>query len=212
MLPAKINTHVTQPVECTMPSIALNKGQSVDQQHQLIQGCIKGDRHCQSRMYDTYAPTMFGVCLRYAKNREEAEEILQEGFIRVYACLHQFRYEGAFEGWMKRIMVNCALQKYRSKTKMYAVVSLEVTGDEPEMNDETLTRLGTKELLKLIQRLPPAYRMVFNLFVFEGMKHREIARHLGISEGTSKSNLSDARVILQKAVINSLQVAQQKFI
>lgn len=155
---------------------------------------------------------MYGVCLRYARNREEAEEILQEGFMKVFENLHQFRHEGSFEGWIRKIMVNCALQRYRSKATMYAVVNTDVAGIEPPSNDEILTRIGTKELLKLVQLLPPAYRMVFNLFVFEGMKHREIAKHLGISEGTSKSNLSDARAILQKAVTNSLRVAQQNFI
>lgn len=186
-----------------------NQGQLVEQHHQLIQGCIKGERHSQSRLYEQYAPSMFGVCLRYARNREEAEEILQEGFMKVFEFIHQFRFDGSFEGWIRKIMVNCALQKYRSKAKMYAVVDIDTPGVEPKSNEDIITRLGTKELLKLVQQLPPAYRMVFNLYVFEGMKHREIARHLGISEGTSKSNLSDARAILQKAVNNSLQVAQQ---
>jgi RNA polymerase sigma-70 factor (ECF subfamily) len=190
----------------------VNQCQLVDPLYDLIQGCIRKDRYSQSRLYDHFAPSMFGVCLRYASNRQEAEEILQEGFMKVFENVHQFRNEGSFEGWIRKIMVNCALQKYRSKSKMYAVVNIDMPGIEPQSNDEIINRIGTKELLKLVQLLPPAYRMVFNLFVFEGMKHREIAKHLGISEGTSKSNLSDARVILQKAVTNSMRVAQQNFI
>lgn len=189
-----------------------NQGELVDQHYQLIQGCIKKERYSQSRLYEQFAPSMFGVCLRYAKNREEAEEILQEGFLKVFEFIHQFRADGSFEGWIRKIMVNCALQRYRSKVTMYAVVNIDALGIEPKSNEDIINRLGTKELLQLIRQLPPAYRMVFNLYVFEGMKHREIARHLGISEGTSKSNLSDARSILQKAVINNSHIAQQNFI
>ncbi len=152
---------------------------------------------------------MFGVCLRYSKSREEAEDILQDGFIRVFESIHQYRFTGSFEGWVRRIMVNSALQKHRSKRQMHAVVTLNESIEESQSYEDVLSRLGTKELLKIIQQLSPAYRTVFNLYVFEGMKHREIAALLGISEGTSKSNLSDARVILQKAVNKSLQSVQQ---
>ncbi|MBD0287684.1 MAG: sigma-70 family RNA polymerase sigma factor [Flavisolibacter sp.] len=153
---------------------------------------------------------MFMVCLRYAKNREEAEEILQEGFMKVFEFIHQFKFAGSFEGWMRKIMVNCALQKYRNKTNLRPVISIETITTEQPDNEEILSRLGTKELLDMVQQLPPGYRMVFNLYVFEGMKHREIAECLGISEGTSKSNLSDARAILQRAVTNSLATHKEK--
>ncbi|MCW3093719.1 MAG: sigma-70 family polymerase sigma factor [Ferruginibacter sp.] len=152
---------------------------------------------------------MFAVCLRYAKNKEEAEEILQEGFMKVFTFLHQFNFEGSFEGWIRKIMVNCALQKYRSKTRLHAVVDIDTNQLEIAGTENIIAQIGTKELLNMIQQLPPGYRMIFNLYVFEGMKHREIAELLGISEGTSKSNLSDARAILQKAVNNSLQVAKK---
>ncbi|MBD0278575.1 MAG: sigma-70 family RNA polymerase sigma factor [Flavisolibacter sp.] len=153
---------------------------------------------------------MFMVCQRYAKNREEAEEILQEGFMKVFEFIHQFKFAGSFEGWMRKIMVNCALQKYRNKTNLRLVISIETITTEQPDNEEILSRLGTKELLDMVQQLPPGYRMVFNLYVFEGMKHREIAECLGISEGTSKSNLSDARAILQRAVTNSLATHKEK--
>lgn len=175
----------------------------------LIHGCIKGHRYAQSQLYELFAPRMFVVCLRYSKNKEEAEEILQEGFMKVFTFLHQFNFEGSFEGWIRKIMVNCALQKYRSKARLHAVVDIETNQQQIAEAENIIAQIGTKELLKMVQQLPPGYRLVFNLYVFEGMKHREIAGHLGISEGTSKSNLSDARAILQKAVNNSLQVAKK---
>ena len=181
----------------------------MEQPDELIQGCITGDRQSQSRLYTLFAAKMFIVCLRYSKNREEAEEILQEGFMKVFQFIHQFKFTGSFEGWIRKIMVNCALQKYRGKTHLHAVVRMDDASLENIGTEDISMRLDSKELLKLVQLLPPAYRMVFNLYVFEGMKHREIADLLGVSEGTSKSNLSDARAILQKAVIHSSTIAKQ---
>jgi RNA polymerase sigma-70 factor (ECF subfamily) len=153
---------------------------------------------------------MFMVCLRYAKSREEAEEILQEGFMKVFEFLHQFKFAGSFEGWIRKIMVNCALQKYRSKPAMHAILSLENVVHEPVASENINALIDSKELLKIIQQLPPVYKMVFNLYVFEGYKHREIAQELGISEGTSKSNLSDARAILQRTIVNKIQSDKEK--
>jgi RNA polymerase sigma factor (sigma-70 family) len=177
---------------------------------ELIQECIKGNRQSQNLLYSCFASKMFGVCLRYCRNREEAEEILQEGFMKVFENIHQFKFQGSFEGWVRKIMVNCALQKYRSKPQLRIVSEIENSNLEYKGSEDILSRLGTKELLKMVQQLPPGYRMVFNLYVFEGMKHREIAKLLGISEGTSKSNLSDARQILQKAISNSLLIDHEK--
>jgi len=181
----------------------------LEQLEQIIEGCINGNRQSQNHLYAVLMPKMFGVCLRYSKSRGEAEEILQEGFIRVFEFIHQYNFAGSFEGWVRKIMVNCALQKYRSKKQMHAVVNIDSTSVEPISNEEILSRIGTKELLQMVQQLSPGYRMVFNLYVFEGMKHREIAEHLGISEGTSKSNLSDARAFLQKAVHKSIRSSKQ---
>jgi RNA polymerase sigma factor (sigma-70 family) len=174
----------------------------------LIEGCVNGNRQSQNLLYNLLMPKMFGVCLRYCNNRDEAEEILQEGFIRVFEFIHQYKFTGSFEGWVRKIMVNCALQKYRNK-RMHAIVNIDSVEVEQASNENILSRIGTKELLRMVQQLSPAYRTVFNLYVFEGMKHKEIAELLGISEGTSKSNLSDARVFLQKAINNSLQLANQ---
>ena len=189
----------------------LNPNILLEQQTELIQSCVNGDRHSQSDLYDLFAPKMFAVCLRYSKNREEAEEILQEGFVQVFKSLKSFRYEGSFEGWIRKIMVYSSVKNFRTKTKMHPVISIESVNLEEAGNEDIIARLGKKELLKMVQALPPAYRMVFNLYVFEGMKHREIAEHLGIAEGTSKSNFFDAKIILQRAVTNSLKIAKQNF-
>lgn len=166
---------------------------------QLIKECQAGGRKAQSELYALYADKMFSVCLRYAGCHAAAQDILQEGFLKVFTCLHQFRYGGSFEGWMRTIMVNCALKKIRQKKSPSAMmfttgIALPDIGSE----DQAITRLQAKDLLGLIRQLPPMYQVVFNLFVFEGMKHKEIAKALGISEGSSKSNLHDARAILQK--------------
>jgi RNA polymerase sigma factor (sigma-70 family) len=179
--------------------------------NQLIQDCIEGNRLSQNQLYKMFAPKMFAVCLRYSRNREEAEEIAQEGFVQVFKSLKNFRHEGSFEGWIRKIIVYSAIQHYRSKPKMHPVINIEQAEMEETGAEDALTQLSKKELLNMVQALPPAYRMVFNLYVFEGMKHREIAECLGISEGTSKSNFFDAKLILQKAVTNSLKVAKQNY-
>lgn len=176
--------------------------------NQLIQDCIAGNRLSQNQLYQLFAPKMFALCLRYSKNREEAEEIEQEGFVQVFKSLKNFRYEGSLEGWIKKIMVYCAIQHYRSKPRMHPVVNIETTDMRETGTEEIMGQISKKELLLMVQALPPACRMVFNLYVFEGMKHREIAEQLGISEGTSKSNLFDAKIILQKAVARSLKTAK----
>ncbi|MBI1781569.1 MAG: sigma-70 family RNA polymerase sigma factor [Sphingobacteriales bacterium] len=144
---------------------------------------------------------MMGVCMWYAKNREEAEEILQDGFMRVFKYMSTFTGEGSFEGWMRKIMVSAALTKYRNKSAQLRPV-LEFNSEFHDIYEEPsfITHYDERELVKLIQTLSPAYRLVFNLYVFEGMKHREIAESLNISESTSKSNLADARKILQTAL------------
>jgi RNA polymerase sigma-70 factor (ECF subfamily) len=144
---------------------------------------------------------MFTVCLRYGKDRHEAEEILQEGFIKVFASLHQFRSEGSFEGWVRRVMVTTALQHLRSRTPLHAVLAVESSAGHNVKDDDSIeSNLGAKELLALVQSLPVAYRTIFNLYVFEGYRHKEIAGLLRISEGTSKSNLYDARQWLKEKI------------
>lgn len=188
----------------------INSDDLVEQTKELIQSCIDGDRYSQNRLYEQYAPKMFAVCMRYSKNREEAEDILQDGFVQVFRSLHSFKFAGSFEGWIRKIMVYTAVANYRAKSKMHAIINIEgMENIEMTNNEDIVALLGKKELLNMVQSLPPMYRMVFNLYVFEGLKHREIARELGVSEGTSKSNLFDAKMILQRAVGNSLKIANQ---
>jgi RNA polymerase sigma-70 factor (ECF subfamily) len=190
--------------------MGINEAEHLESTRQLIKSCLAEDRHAQRNLYELYAPKMFGVCLRYAKNREEAEDIMQEGFVQVFKSLHNFKFAGSFEGWIRKIMVYCAIAKYRGKSKLHSVLNIESENIISYENEDILSRLGKKELLQMVQDLPPAYRMVFNLYVFEGLKHREIAQQLDISEGTSKSNLHDAKLILQRAVTDSMKIANQK--
>lgn len=171
-----------------------------DGQQLIIKGCIAGDRASQEKLYNLYARKMMGVCLWYARNKEEAEEILQDGFMRVFTYIGKFKGEGSFEGWIRRIMVNAALAKFKNKSHLRPVVEYNPEEHEIRETVSPIDILDAKELVKLVQELTPGYRMVFNLYVLEGMKHREIAELLGISEGTSKSNLADSRIILQRQI------------
>ena len=151
---------------------------------------------------------MMGVCMWYARSREEAEEILQDGFMRVFTYINKFNGNGSFEGWVRTTMVSAALSKYRNKSyQLRPVVELDTNIHDFSDNTGFASQYDEKELVKLVQTLTPAYRMVFNLYVFEGLKHREIAEALKISEGTSKSNLADARKILQAAITVKKKIA-----
>jgi RNA polymerase sigma factor (sigma-70 family) len=161
-------------------------------------------------LYESLAPKMLGVCLRYAPNRQEAEEVLQEGFLRVFTYIRTYKGTGSLEGWIRKIMVNCALLRYRNKSHLQAIIRLDNSGHDLADETDITSNLEAKELLSLIQTLPTRYRLVFNLYVFEGYKHREIAQALGISEGTSKSNLSDARAFLQKAMATKKNLVYYK--
>ena len=179
-----------------------------DDQQLLIKGCISGDRAYQAKLYNLYARKMMGICMWYARNREEAEEILQDGFMRVFTYMHKFSGKGSFEGWVRTTMVSAALSKYRNKSYHLRPV-IQFDSDTHEMSGDAgfISQYDEKELVKLVQTLSPAYRMVFNLYVFEGLKHREIAEALKISESTSKSNLADARKILQAALTVKKKIA-----
>ena len=180
----------------------------METQTDLINSCISGNRNSQSRLYAEFSPKMFSICQRYSKNREEAEELLQEGFVQVFKSLKSFKNTGSFEGWIRKIMVHGCINHYRNASKMYPVVQIDSVDTEIQDKEYLIPSISKKELLQMVQALPPAYRLVFNLYVFEGMKHREIAEVLGISEGTSKSNFFDAKLILQKAVNNSNKIAK----
>lgn len=165
----------------------------------LLAACKRGERQGQKALYQRYAPRMFSICLRYADDYHQAEDLLQEGFMKVFKALDRFRAEGALEGWMRRIFVNTAIEHHRRKHHLYPLV--DVLNTEQEEHDPgVLDQLAADELLNLVNGLSPGYRAVFNLYVVEGYPHKDIAEMLGISEGTSKSQLARARVLLQKRI------------
>lgn len=165
---------------------------------QLIHNCKKNDAKAQEQIYKLFAPKFFGVCLKYSTNYVEAEENLQDGFIIVFNKIEQFQFKGSFEGWAKRIMINNALQKYRSQVRFLEVVNDRIIDDEvPEIDD---IDVSLDYLMQIIQELPDRYRMVFNLYVLDGYSHKEIAEMLEITTGTTKSNLARARMILKEKI------------
>ena len=170
-------------------------------QAQLIDGCKDNIRYMQEILYKRFAAKMFAICMRYAKNKMEAEDVLQMGFIKIFKEIGFYRNEGNFEGWMRRIMVNSAIESYRKNLRTLSIVSIENIIEEQPIAKYDFNNLEMQELLKLIQNLADGYRMVFNMYVIEGYTHKEISETLGISEGTSKSQLSRARAILQQEII-----------
>jgi RNA polymerase sigma-70 factor (ECF subfamily) len=174
----------------------------------LIEGCIRGDRRIQQELYARFAPKMYGVCLRYAGNAEEAEDILQEGFIKVFRKISSYRGEGSFEGWIRRIFVNTAIEHFRKKTYLQPITEYEESTVEGKYLS-VLDNLAEKDIIRLVQQLSPGYRTVFNMYVVEGYTHRQIAENLGISEGTSKSQLSRAKIILQDLVKKHIEQHKQ---
>jgi RNA polymerase sigma factor (sigma-70 family) len=165
----------------------------------LIEGCIRGDRRIQQELYQRFAPKMYAVCLRYAGNAEEAEDILQEGFIKIFNKISSFRGEGSFEGWIRRIFVNTAIEQFRKKNYLKPITEVEENTVEGKYLS-VLDTLAEKDIIQLVQQLSPGYRTVFNMYVVEGYTHKQISEILGISEGTSKSQLSRAKLILQDLV------------
>jgi RNA polymerase sigma factor (sigma-70 family) len=165
-----------------------------------IRKCSSGESKAQTELYNHFAPKMYGVCLRYSRDTIEAEDNLQEGFVRIFTKIDQYGYKGSFEGWIRRIMVNTSLEKFRKNSHLYPVEDL-VIYEGNSFAEDAISGISADDLLKIVQKLPPRYRMVFNLYAIEGYSHQEIGKLMNISEGTSKSNLSRARVILQKRVI-----------
>src|SRR5665213_3045491 len=153
----------------------------------------------QRLLYDQFSPKMYGVCLRYAENTEDANDVMQEGFIKVYKSLSKFRSEGSFEGWIRRIFINTSIEHYRKKIKLYNVTEVQENTIE-DTDLKILSSLAVKDLLNIINELSPGYKQVFNMHVIEGYSHKEIAEILGITEGTSKSQLARAKGVLKKII------------
>ncbi|MBI1185163.1 sigma-70 family RNA polymerase sigma factor [bacterium] len=166
---------------------------------ELIEGCLKEDRRFQKELYDRYASKLMAVCYRYCKNREEAQDVLHEGFIKAVKNLHRFEGKGSFEGWLRRIMVNTALENFRKNKHLVVVEDIE-HAESQRVESKALDKMSAEELLRLVNALPAGFRVVFNLYAIEGYSHKEIAEQLQISIGTSKSQLSRARAALQNMI------------
>ncbi|CAN5264703.1 sigma-70 family RNA polymerase sigma factor [soil metagenome] len=162
----------------------------------LIKGCVKNDRSCQRSLYAHYSRRMMMICQRYTRNTEDAEDILQEGFIKVFSHIGSFKGEAKLETWMTRIFINCALNHQRQKLYLFPMLDIEET-DLTQSEDTNLWEFHTEELLLMIRSLPDGCRVVFNMFAIEGYAHKEIASLLSISEGTSKSQYNRAKTLLK---------------
>lgn len=167
----------------------------------LVNRCKAAERKAQELLYKHFAAKMLGVCLRYATDRMEAEDMLQNGFIKVFQKINDYRAEGSFEGWIRRIMVHSAIEYYRKHHKMMQLADIENESAEYSVDALATANLAAKELMALIQRLSPGYRIVFNLYAIEGYSHKEIAAIAGITEGASKSQLSRARSVLKQQIL-----------
>lgn len=176
----------------------------------MIEGCKKGDRHAQKLLYDRFSGKMFALCCRYVKDKMEAEDILLTAFTKILDRIGQYKNEGSFEGWIRKVMVNESLSYLRKNKSMYVETDIEAVDKEP--NYEKLeNHLEAQDLLKLISELPSGYRIVFNMFAIDGYSHKEIGEQLGINENTSKSQLSRARIVLQKKLLALDEVAVKEF-
>ncbi len=169
----------------------------IKNQENLIKGCVNGDRKAQRAVYELFYGKMLVVCLRYTNNADQAKDILQDGFIKVFANISKFSGEGSFEGWIRRVVVNTAIDFTRKRKKDFLLLgdeqSIEDFVDIVEEEEEEEFEFKAIHIIEAMQKLSPAYRVVFNLYVFENMKHHEIAEKLGVSVGTSKSNLAKAK-------------------
>ncbi len=181
--------------------------------NKVIEGCIKGDRNSQHVLYKMFYGKMLGVCIRYAKDSDEARDILQEGFIKVFTHLKEFGKEGSAEGWIRKIMVNTAIDFYRKNKQSILKADseyVETNGTEvmDEQEGEEYKNIKPEEVIEAVQKLSPVYKTIFNLYVVEGYTHRQIAEQLGINEGTSKSNYSKAKANLKKLLADKIKVYQ----
>jgi RNA polymerase sigma-70 factor (ECF subfamily) len=177
----------------------------------IIKRCKRGDRKAQESVYNLLAGKMFAICLRYTSNYEDARDLLHDGFVTVFTKIGQFHHGGSFEGWVRRIFVNQAMERYRIDAKLLKIDEIDENSlffaahEDEDVDEWGAYRLSESELLALVDELPPQYKVVFNLYVIDGLSHRDIAEKLGISESASRSNLLRARGILQKKVTDKVE-------
>jgi RNA polymerase sigma-70 factor (ECF subfamily) len=184
---------------------------------EIIRGCLDGQRSAQKALFEKYASTMLSICMRYSNDKSEAEDILHDSFIKIYLNIKKFRSDGSFEGWIKRIVINTALYHIRNKLDLKRfqnfndIKETEIIDSNNDNNETEIEyEFSERELLAMIQELPDGYRAVFNMYVFEKYKHKDIAEKLSISENTSKSQLRKARILL-KSKIES-RIASRKLV
>ena len=183
---------------------------------EIIEGCIGGDRKSQQKLYEAFYGKMFGVCMRYTKEREDALDVLQDGFVKVFNNIKLFGNTGSLEGWIRKIMVNTAIDFYRKNKKSLTFADSEYVEQnaedikEDESNEEEYLSISPDEIMEAVQQLTPAYRTVFNMYMIDGYTHKEIAEQLGINEGTSKSNFAKAKMNLKKVLAKKLKVANEQ--
>ncbi|MFZ1379220.1 MAG: sigma-70 family RNA polymerase sigma factor [Saprospiraceae bacterium] len=163
---------------------------------QIINGCLLADRFCQKALFDRFSGRMMTVCLRYAKNRMEAEDLLQDGFMKVFLNLEQYKNDGPFEQWIRKIMINNAIKKFHKKSNQNEIASSDFLPEE-SVEPDVVSSMGEGELLSMINELPDGFRIVFNLYAIEGYSHKEVSEILNIEESTSRSQLAKARKVLQ---------------
>ena len=166
----------------------------------LIAGCIKGNQLAQKTLFDSFSPKFFALCLRYMKSTDDAEDVLQEGMVKIFTKLPEYKGKGSFEGWMRRIVVNTCLDQIRKNQKLKFDVSIDKEEYKLSMNAHILENMSANELIEEIKKMPPGYRVVFNMFAIEGYSHQEIAEKLGVKESTSKSQYLRARAYLKERI------------
>lgn len=169
-------------------------------EQQLIEACIRGNRKAQKELYETYSRKMMGVCLRYAGDRETARDLLQDGFVKVFTSLASYAEAGSFEGWMRKIFVNTALEHLRKSDVLRDAVDLDNTAEPVQSDNSVISQMSAAELMQIVNALPAGFRTVFNLFAVEGYSHREIGEMLHITESTSRSQYTRAKQMLQHRI------------
>lgn len=170
----------------------------------IIRGCRRGDRKAQQALYEKYKPMLFGICMRYASGWHEAEDWLQDGLVRIFTNLYQYQPTGAFGAWLRRVMVNTALEQLRKRKRMFQTDEIQEVADSYEADENLFAKYREEAMVQMLQRLPEGYRAVFNLYVMEEYSHREIGEMLGIAESASRSQLSRAKDMLRKMLEKSI--------
>lgn len=169
-------------------------------EQQLIESCKKGNRLAQKELYETYSRKMMGVCLRYVGDRETAQDILQDGFVKVFTSLDLYSGTGSFEGWLRKIFVNFALEYLRKKDALREATDLEHIAEIAEPDSSVISHMTASELMQVVNELPAGFRTVFNMFAIEGYSHKEIGEMLHITESTSRSQFTRAKQLLQRKI------------